>query len=92
MNLITKGVSGITDVAAGVGQIQDVVKQADDDMLSQQTLLKTQIGGLDNVDQAQVATELNTLSTAARDRIPAHGATSEVEPRAVSSHVSAQGS
>jgi flagellar hook-associated protein 3 FlgL len=64
MNLITKGVSGITNVAAGVGQIQDVVKQADDDMLSQQTLLKTQIGGLDNVSQAQVATELNTLSTA----------------------------
>ena len=63
MSFITKGVSGITNVAAGVGQIQDVVKQADDDMISQQTLLKTQIGGLDNVNQSQVATELNSLST-----------------------------
>jgi flagellar hook-associated protein 3 FlgL len=63
MSLINKGVSAITNVGAGVGQIQDVVKQADDDMITQQTLLKTQIGGLDNVSQTQVATELNTLST-----------------------------
>lgn len=62
-SLITEGLSGVTNVGTNVGAMQDQLKQADDNMSTQSTLIKTQIGGLDNVDPAQVATQLSTLTT-----------------------------
>ena len=62
-NLLTTGISSLTSTAAGIGQTQDVIKQADDDMTTQMTLLQTQLGGLDNVNQEQVSTQLTTLTT-----------------------------
>jgi flagellar hook-associated protein 3 FlgL len=61
--LLSQGLTQLTQIGAQVGQIQTQVKQADDEMSMQMTLLKTQIGGLDNVDANQVATQLNTLTT-----------------------------
>ena len=62
-SLINQGVSQLTAINAQVGQMQTQVKQANDEMSTQMTLLKTQIGGLDNVDANQVATQLNSLTT-----------------------------
>lgn len=63
ISLITKGSNGILSSASDVGQAQNEVKQADDDMTNQMNLIKTQIGGLDTVNEEQVATQLNSLTT-----------------------------
>jgi len=63
MSSITAGSSAITATAANLGQVQSTLKQTDDDITTQMTLLKTQLGGLDNVSETQVATQLNTLTT-----------------------------
>ena len=42
---------------------QSQITQANSQMSSQMTLLQTQLGKLDNVDPAKVATELSTLTT-----------------------------
>jgi flagellar hook-associated protein 3 FlgL len=61
--LIGQGLTQLTNVGQGVGQMQAQIKQANDDMSTQMTLMKTQIGGLDDVDSTQLATQLNTLTT-----------------------------
>jgi flagellar hook-associated protein 3 FlgL len=43
--------------------MQTQVKQADDDMSTQITLMGSQLGGLDNIDAAKVATQLDSLTT-----------------------------
>jgi flagellar hook-associated protein 3 FlgL len=60
---ISQGVSSIIDVQAQLGQSQSQVTQANSEMSSQMSLLQTELGRYDNVDAAQVATELTTLST-----------------------------
>ena len=55
------------------------------------TILQTQIGDLDNVDADTVATQLNTPDDADRDRLPAHRAAAEAQPRAISSDLSKAG-
>ncbi|MGD1035630.1 MAG: flagellar hook-associated family protein [Roseiarcus sp.] len=62
-SLITQGLSSITATEAGVGASLQRVTDANNSMSSQMTILQTQIGNLDNVDSATVATTLNTLQT-----------------------------
>ena len=61
--LITQGLSQVTAIGSQLGQTKTQLTQADDDMSTQMTLMKTQIGGLDNVDANQVATQLSSLTT-----------------------------
>lgn len=61
--LITQGLSQLTTVGASVGQMQSRVTQADDDMTAQISLMNKQIGSLDNVNVATVATQLSALTT-----------------------------
>ncbi len=61
--LILQGAGSITATQAQLGLTQSQVTQANDTMSSQMTLLQTEIGRSDNVDPAQIATELTTLST-----------------------------
>jgi flagellar hook-associated protein 3 FlgL len=62
-SLISQGISNITSTQASIGTVQKQITDANSMMASQQTLLQTQIGNLDNVDAAQVATNISTLST-----------------------------
>lgn len=62
-SLLSAGVSGITSAQASIGTVQSQITDANNLMSSQMTVLTTQTGNLDNVDAAQVATNLNTLST-----------------------------
>jgi flagellar hook-associated protein 3 FlgL len=61
--MITQGTTSITETEAGVGATLQRVTDANSSMSSQMTILETQIGNLDNVDSAAIATKLNTLST-----------------------------
>jgi len=61
--LVNQGLSQLTATGSNIGQMQSQVKQADDDMSTQTTLLGSQIGGLDNIDPAKVATQLSFLTT-----------------------------
>jgi flagellar hook-associated protein 3 FlgL len=61
--LVNQGLSQLTTTGANIGQMQAQVKQADDDMSTQMNLLGSQIGGLDNIDPAKVATQLSSLTT-----------------------------
>jgi len=62
-SLISQGMSGITSTQATIGMVQQRISDANSMMSSQQTLLQTQIGNLDNVNASEVATNINTLST-----------------------------
>ncbi len=61
--LIGQGLDQLTTIGATVGSLQAQVTQADDEMSTQMTLMNKQIGTLDNVDVAKVATELSSLTT-----------------------------
>ena len=63
VNTINQGVSAMTTTQAGLGAAQSQLTQANADMSSQMTILQTQVGNLDSVDAAQIATELSALST-----------------------------
>jgi flagellar hook-associated protein 3 FlgL len=63
LNLVTQGQSSITNTQAGLGVSQSAITQANAFMSTQLTQLQTQIGNLDDIDPASVATQLNTLST-----------------------------
>ena len=63
MSLLSSGMAGIASASTAIGESQSAVTQANSDMSSQMTLVQTQIGGLDNVDQNRVATELSSLTT-----------------------------
>ncbi len=60
---INQGVSSIIATQSQLGQSQSQITQANSAMSDQMTLLQTQLGQLDSVDPAQIATELTTLST-----------------------------
>ncbi len=62
-SLITEGLSSITATGAEVGTALSQVTEANNSMSSQMTILQTQIGNLDNVNSAAVATQISTLST-----------------------------
>ena len=63
MSLISQGNSALVNTELQLGSAQAQVTQANSDMSSQMTVLKTQIGDLDNVDANTVATQLNSLTT-----------------------------
>jgi len=62
-SLINNGVASITTTQSQLGLVQAQVTQANSSMSDQMTLLQTELGRIDNVDPAQIATELTTLST-----------------------------
>jgi len=63
LGLITQGVSSITSTQAEIGASQTAITQANDYMSTQMTQVQTEIGKLDDIDAASVATQLSTLST-----------------------------
>ena len=62
-SLISQGMSGVTSTQAAIGTVQRRISDASSLMASQQTLLQTQVGNLDNVNASEVAMNINTLST-----------------------------
>jgi len=62
-SLISQGLSSLTGTEADVGAAQSEITQANSQMSSQLTILETQVGNLDNVNAAAVATQLNSLTT-----------------------------
>ena len=62
-SLIAQGLSSMTNTEATVGAAQQSISQANDSMSSQLTILQTQIGNLDNVDQYLTATQVSELTT-----------------------------
>ncbi|HTV32191.1 MAG TPA: flagellar hook-associated family protein [Methylocella sp.] len=62
-SLLGQGLNDITSMQASIGTTQAQITDANAMMASQLTLMQTQIGDLDNVDSAQVATNLSALST-----------------------------
>ena len=85
-SLITQGMTSITATEADVGASLQRVTDANSSMSSQMTILQTQIGNLDNVNSATVATQAQYAVDATADRLPTHGATAEAEPRPISSY------
>jgi flagellar hook-associated protein 3 FlgL len=63
LGVINKGVAEVTNTQAELGVSQSAITQANDTMSTQMTQRQTEIGKLDDVDAAQVATQLSTLST-----------------------------
>ena len=61
--LIARGANAMTETAATLGAAQASVTSANASMTSQQAILQTELGGLDNVDPAQTATRINDLMT-----------------------------
>ena len=62
-SLLSQGMTDTTSTQAEVGAAQAQITQANADMSTQMSLLKNQIGSLDNVNANQVATQLNSLTT-----------------------------
>jgi flagellar hook-associated protein 3 FlgL len=62
-SLISQGLNSLTGTEAGLGAAQSQITQANSQMSSQMAILQTQVGNLDNVNAAAVATQLNTLTT-----------------------------
>jgi flagellar hook-associated protein 3 FlgL len=62
-SLIAKGQSSLTDTQASLGATQSAVTDGDSAMSAQLTLLQTQIGSLDNVDQSATAAKISSLTT-----------------------------
>jgi flagellar hook-associated protein 3 FlgL len=57
------GMNSLTANQATLGVAQSQITQANASMSSQTNILQTQIGNLDEVDAASVATQLNSLTT-----------------------------
>ena len=62
LGLIDQGVTSVTATQAELGVSQTAITQANDYMSTQMTQVQTEIGNLDDVDAASVATQLSTLS------------------------------
>ncbi|MBV8593469.1 MAG: flagellar hook-associated family protein [Caulobacteraceae bacterium] len=62
-SLVAKGQTSLINLQASVGLSQSAVSSANASMSSQSTLLQTQIGGLDNVDQNALAARITSLQT-----------------------------
>ncbi len=63
LNVVNQGVDSLTNTQADLGVSQSAITQANDFMSLQLTQVQTEIGKLDDVDPASVATQLSTLST-----------------------------
>jgi flagellar hook-associated protein 3 FlgL len=63
LGLITQGVSSVISTQAEIGASQTAITQANDYLSTQMAEVQTEIGKLDDVDAASVATQLSTLST-----------------------------
>lgn len=63
VGLINGGATAIAGTEAQLGESQSKITQANASMGSQMTILQTQIGSLDSVDAASVATQLSALQT-----------------------------
>lgn len=62
-SLLSEGIANTTATESQVGASQAQITQANADMGTQMSLLKNQIGSLDNINASQVATQLNSLTT-----------------------------
>jgi flagellar hook-associated protein 3 FlgL len=62
-SVINQGVSGVITTQAMLGESQSQLTAANAQMSDQMTLLQKQVGALDSIDPAQIATELQTIST-----------------------------
>ncbi len=61
-SLIGQGQASLTDTQASLGATQSQVTDADSAMSAQLTLLQTQVGALDNVDQTATAAKITALT------------------------------
>ena len=61
-SLISQGQSALTNTQATLGATQAQVIDANSAMSSQLTLIQTQIGNLDNVDQTATASKITALT------------------------------
>lgn len=61
--LVQQGVTGLTDLQANMGVVQNDVTTANNQMSVQMNVLTTQINNLENVDTYQVSTQVTSLQT-----------------------------
>lgn len=61
--LIDEAASGIIDLQAGIGTVQNQVKDASARIAAQQTILATRIGALEGVDPAEAKVRIDMLTT-----------------------------
>ena len=62
-SLLSQGLNAITATEANVGAAQQRITDANASISSQLTILQTQIGSMDNVNQYAAATAVNSLNT-----------------------------
>ena len=62
-SLITEGQSSLVSLQASLGESQSAITEANNAMASQSTLLQTQIGNVDDVDQNAIAAQITGLQT-----------------------------
>lgn len=61
--LMQQGITGLTDLQANMGVVQNDVTTANNQMSVQMNVLTTQINNLENVDTYQVSTQVTSLQT-----------------------------
>jgi flagellar hook-associated protein 3 FlgL len=61
--LVSKGQGSLINLQGSLGVTQSAITTANSSMASQSTLLQTQIGNLDNVDQNAIAAKITSLQT-----------------------------
>ena len=62
-SLLNAGISGLTNLQAGVGVVQSDITTANNQMTVELNVLSTQIGNLENVDPEEATTEVTNLQT-----------------------------
>ena len=62
-NLMNTGLSGLTNLQAGVGTVQNDITSANNQMSVELNVLSTQIGNLENVNPFEASTEVTNLQT-----------------------------
>jgi flagellar hook-associated protein 3 FlgL len=63
LSQINQGAASITQTQASLGQTQAQITAANSSMSSQMTILQTAIGNMDDINPADIATQLTALST-----------------------------
>lgn len=63
LEMVSGAVTGLTNLSAGVGVVQNAVSDANDRMASQIDLLDTQSGTMQGVDQTALSIQVTTLQT-----------------------------
>jgi flagellar hook-associated protein 3 FlgL len=61
--IIAQGQSSLVNLQATLGESQSAISEANSTMSAQSTLLQTQIGSLDSVDQNAIAAQITSLQT-----------------------------